>query len=594
MNNKILSKALGCWKAALTAVFAVSVYLFWSVRYISVMSYHEQLQLFLSDTEYFRERVSVPGGLCDYVAEFLTQFYCLPVAGPLVIVMVLAAVQLMTWRLSRLHGADGRLYPLSFGPVLLLWFYMENPNVMLSFAVALLAALCSSWLYMRLRGSVVRWAYSVVVTPLFYWFFGPAVFVCVIIDLIYDCRRSGGSVSAWLLPVVRAVLAVTAVLCSQYVVQYPLPRLFAGINYFRFPYYESPHLVPPMQFAVMAVTAVWPALTGMWRRRVPNPVLSAAAVAAAGCVMLFCGIDTATGEIIEYDYLTRTSQWDRLIEKADRRPPSAPMSVACLNLALYEKGRLSNDMFAYYQHGSEGLLPPFGKDFISILATAEIYFRLGMVNTAQRYYFEAQEAIPNHRKSVRMTRRLAETNLVNGQYRVAAKYLRMLDKTLFYSRWAGKTRACLYNEDKINADPVYGWIRSCRYRRDFLFSEEDLDQLLGMLYVRNTKNKMAFEYLMAYELLQKELKKFTDYYPLGKYADYARIPTSYQEALVYIWTRDHRSFSGMPWSIEESTLSNMSDFIRRYMSDRRDPAIDTGLLGRSYWRYLMKGGTTKN
>ena len=61
-----------------------------------------------------------------------------------------------------------------------------------------------------------------------------------------------------------------------------------------------------------------------------------------------------------------------------------------------------------------------------------------MINDAQRFAFEAMEAIPNFRKSGRCLKRLAETNLINGQYEVAAKYLRILSKTLFYKDWAKK------------------------------------------------------------------------------------------------------------------------------------------------------------
>ena len=50
--------------------------------------------------------------------------------------------------------------------------------------------------------------------------------------------------------------------------------------------------------------------------------------------------------------------------------------------------------------------------------------------------FEAMEAIPDYKKSGRAYMRLAETNLINGQYAVAAKYLRALQHTLFYKKWA--------------------------------------------------------------------------------------------------------------------------------------------------------------
>ena len=71
-----------------------------------------------------------------------------------------------------------------------------------------------------------------------------------------------------------------------------------------------------------------------------------------------------------------------------------------------------------------------------------------MINTAQRFTFEAMESIPNFNKSSRCFKRLAETNLINGQYEVAAKYLRALRKTLFYKDWAEEAMTYLYDEEK--------------------------------------------------------------------------------------------------------------------------------------------------
>ncbi|MCO7111572.1 DUF6057 family protein [Bacteroides uniformis] len=71
---------------------------------------------------------------------------------------------------------------------------------------------------------------------------------------------------------------------------------------------------------------------------------------------------------------------------------------------------MGDRMFEFYQNGTEGLLPEFQRDFTSPLPTSEAYYHLGMVNTAQRFTFEAMEAIPNFNKSGRCFKRLAETN----------------------------------------------------------------------------------------------------------------------------------------------------------------------------------------
>ena len=134
-------------------------------------------------------------------------------------------------------------------------------------------------------------------------------------------------------------------------------------------------------------------------------------------------------EVMEYDYLVRCQDWNAIIAKADKKTPDLPMTVCATNLALGMKGLLGERLFDFYQNGRQGLVPPFTRNFSTIMLTGEVYWQLGLVNTAQRFAFESMEAIPNYTKSSRAVKRLVETNLVNGEYKVARKYLCLLEKT---------------------------------------------------------------------------------------------------------------------------------------------------------------------
>lgn len=114
-----------------------------------------------------------------------------------------------------------------------------------------------------------------------------------------------------------------------------------------------------------------------------------------------------------------------------------------------------------------------------------------------------------------------------------------------------------------------------------------MDQMLGMLFVGNYNNRMAFEYLMAYELLQRDLKHFNAYYPLGRYANFDHIPRSYQEALVYMWTQSHPNFNGMPWSISQDVCEDVTNFARTYINNPNDASLKDGVLGKTFWSYLL-------
>jgi hypothetical protein len=157
------------------------------------------------------------------------------------------------------------------------------------------------------------------------------------------------------------------------------------------------------------------------------------------------------------------------------------------------------------------LLPSFERNFSTIQLTGEVYFYLGLVNTAQRLAFEAMEAIPDYSKSGRMMKRLAETNLINGEYEVARKYLQMLDKTIFYRPWAQQALAMIDDETQIDAHPVYSTLRQFRLEDDFLFSEDELDKICGQLFMHDQKNQMAIQYLVMAPLLDGDAQRFFNY-----------------------------------------------------------------------------------
>lgn len=72
------------WKPLLSLLFGVAVVIFWSVPYMSGLCFQEQYQMFLFDTNYFLERIVLPGGLADYISEFwYSSIICLSWVVPL-------------------------------------------------------------------------------------------------------------------------------------------------------------------------------------------------------------------------------------------------------------------------------------------------------------------------------------------------------------------------------------------------------------------------------------------------------------------------------------------------------------------------------
>lgn len=588
------------WKPLLSLLFGVAVVIFWSVPYMSGLCFQEQYQMFLFDTNYFLERIVLPGGLADYISEFLVQFYYMPVLGGAFIGLLLIGIQTAVWGLMKQYGAkhDFPGYLLSFLPSIALWCAMGDQNILLSFVVALFGALLMGWIHNRFHNRLVKVVFELVSTALVYWFLGPVVFLyaaLMIGDTLKNAKLKGNILSGIGYSACILVLTIAWILLSTQTLQYPMYRIFAGLNYYRYP-----GAISPLPFVVMAWAVVIPFL-GMipCRQKTMQKLQQSKVVMALSYVLVIvaswfgikASFDEMTYDLIDYDFLVRTEQWDKIIEKAEKKPATTPLSVSCVNLALSQKGMLADRLFEFYQNGGEGLFPTFTRDMISPVSTAEIFFRLGMVNDAERYMFEAQEAIPNYRKSARLTRRIIECEIINGNYKVAAKLLRRLQKTLFYSNWADQTMALLGNEKAINRHPIYGKLRKYREKKqDFLFSDREMDQMLGLLFLNDNHNRMAYEYLMCYELLQRDMEKFVQYYPLGRFVGYDHIPRTFQEILIGNWMKTHSDPRTIPYSVDAQNVNNTLNFIQLYMQNPKNPQLDQQPYVSNAWHYVMVQG----
>lgn len=588
------------WKPLLSLLFGVAVVIFWAVPYVGGLCFQEQYQMFLFDSGYFLERIVLPGGLADYISEFLVQFYYMPVLGGAIIALLLMGIQTAVWGLMKQYGArhDFPGYLLSFLPSIALWCAMGDQNVLLSFVVALFGALVIGWIHNRFHNRLVKVVFELVSTALVYWFLGPVVFLyaaLMIGDTLKNAKQKGNVFSGIGYSVCILVLTIAWILLTTQTLQYPLYRIFAGLNYYRYP-----GAISPLPFVVMVWAVVIPFL-GMIPCRQKSLqklqqskvviVLSYVLVIVASWFGIKTSFDEMIYELIDYDFLVRTEQWDKIIEKAEKKPATTPLGVSCVNLALSQKGMLADRLFEFYQNGGEGLFPTFTRDMISPVSTAEIFFRLGMVNDAERYMFEAQEAIPNYRKSARLTRRIIECDIINGNYKVAAKLLRRLQETLFYSNWANQTMALLGNEKAINRHPIYGKLRKYREKKqDFLFSDREMDQMLGLLFLNDNHNKMAYEYLMCYELLQCDMEKFMQYYPLGRFVGYDHIPRTFQEILIGNWMKTHSDPRTIPYSVDAQNVNNTLNFIQLYMQNPKDPQLGQQPYVSNAWHYVMVQG----
>ena len=204
------------------------------------------------------------------------------------------------------------------------------------------------------------------------------------------------------------------------------------------------------------------------------------------------------------------------------------------------------------------------------------------MNTAQRFAFESMECLPDYRKSVRVVKRLAETNLINGQYGVAAKYINLLKKTVFYRKWAQRTEQLIGHEQLINEHPQYGWLRKVRLPDDFLFSEKETDKICGQLFLHNPQNKMAVQYLLMQPLLDRDIERFMQYLQVVQ-GKISYNPRAVQEAVALAFAQQRQQPpQGL---ISPVVLQSFNSF----SNAMREGGAQLEAFRHTAWYYLTKG-----
>lgn len=507
--KKILS-----FDAILTLTVAAILFAFFRYVHPELLNFHEEYQLFLLNSEYFLERALLPGGVAAWTAGFLTQFFYLTTIGAVVMAAMLVVLLLLVWR-------KVKFLPLALLPLALMVIAVGNQNLMPAYIVSIIIAMSvEAILPKKSHGLAVDIVLTTAAALLSYWLTGPMAWLTLL--LIAARSTDGVKFSARIISIIIAAVAVviaTALSCN--IAAYPAMHVITGLYYNRLPTSSVDIIgacvpVAIILLSILAEKVLNEELTA--RLKSSKWLLPAASLAViiASAVVVPKTYNAEEYEHMRYDYYLRGQRWDDIVAFANKQMPTKPFGVCALNLALAMRGELCDRMFDYFQHGSEGLLPPFSRDYSSPLAAAEAYWQIGLVNTAQRYCFEVMEAIPDYQKSGRLIKRLVQTNIVNGEYGVARKYCQMLQQTLFYRSWAEKELARLNlkadeREKAINSDPVYGRLRQSRLDNDFLFSDKEIDKMMGQLFMKNSKNALAMQYLIAFPLLDKDPQRFTAY-----------------------------------------------------------------------------------
>lgn len=264
---------------------------------------------------------------------------------------------------------------------------------------------------------------------------------------------------------------------------------------------------------------------------------------------------------------------DKVIETVEGSTEWTDQMIFFYNLVQAQRGELPDHLMKF----TPNILGTFYKigpetPMLIIRNMNELYWALGDMTFTERAAMMTNVFSHNNR-NVRMIRRLAECNFVSGDSLAAEKYLRILDKTLAYDKWAMNVRQ--------QGKQLYREKMQMVNHRDTITITDNAHFLMMQLLDANPNNTVALDYILCSDLLLKDISNFKrDYDRYCLDTGRPRLKALYQEALC-IWLAGTKA----PQELWQQYI-HRDDVMQRFMdynNRRGDPAFKG-----TYWYYFDK------
>lgn len=577
-------------------VFFTGVFIYFCFFADYIFFYQEKSSLFIFSLDFLSENLHQPGQPLIYAGKFLTTFFYYPFAGALIVASVLTLIVLLTSKIiiilngsktQRINGAMG----LSLIPGIALFYLQTDYRFLLFNSLGILTQLAFLYLVIRYFKQPGGWL-PVVISPLWYFLTGSFAWIFLLFLTFYFAfviEKKG-----WPKIIVLWILnALTFYISKEF--------LFfqSGKTLLIFPLTELTTAYQSIIFLSVAVfTAILPVIT---RIKLASPAklkISSLAVKLITLSLLiiiitavgFQKFDNKTKQYFHVEKLFYQNKFDEVIAYNTEHHTTNILTIFLNNIALCEEDKLNDMLFDFPQS-------PDGKTlFLKWEIAGEIlrrggyfYYTIGMLNEAHRWAFENMVMTGFTPEGLKM---LIKTDLINGNYKVASMYTGILKKTLFYKKDARAFEKLLFNDGAINADKELGEKRKIRLKSDFFAITDDPVVNIDLILGKDTLNKKAFEYKIAYLLLKKDYQGIAKELPEFERMGFTRLPANVEEAVIGISIANKGKLPYMgDMVISKSTITRWEQYLavlRQYGNNVRsaEPALRRR-FGDTFWYWVF-------
>lgn len=546
-----------------------------------VFFYQEKLHLFIYSKDYLLPFTLKPGGLLEYAGIFLTQCYYNEWYGSLLFSTILVLFALIFKKISRQISCNFFMIPLVTIPSCILLLLQTNFSWLLQYNLGLLLTFIyfSLSLYNNTKIRII----SILLFPLFYYLSGGYALIFLIIYLTYFFIFD-----KWVYPVALSVVAISSlIIFKQFLFLQPDAVLItnslpAPVNFGKSLYLYLVIIV----FYPLVIKIVY-LITEKRKRNQPAPLFPVIAIFLVTIFFLIKQYDTNVVNLFRLEKYLCRQDWNSIIKHQEKHKIENLNAQYYYNIALAEKGILCDRMFhAPQNYGTQSIMIPWDSKagVHYIFRGIYFYYTIGLINEAHRWAFEAMVSLGYRPEILKM---LVKTNLINGYHDVARKYIQLLKKTILYKDWAEKYENMLDKPEIIKTDPELGEKMLLQPKNDFLIRLENPQSNILLMLDSNPENKIAFEYKMAWLLLEKNIDAIANETKIFQELGYNKLPRHIEEAVVI--SRAYGDlFGNNRFTISKDVIDKYSQYetLMTYYRGRKPGIKFKNDYSDTYWYYL--------
>ena len=561
----------------------------------------QELNLHLDTPLFYKQQMVVAGGWLTWIGTWFTEFFYHPLLG---------VGWLSLWWLL-LMGLAGRAFriPVKWAALLLVpvalllitcvdmgyWIYYLKLRGHFFVAVIGLCAACAEvWAFRTMTPKhFVRPLFIVVSTAALYPYLG---FYALLAALLMG-------IMAWHIEATTARRALTSAVALLAIIVVPLVyyRLVfyqtaqENIWWTALPLYRITEEHTAYYIPYYLLTAFFVALAAGYQRLCSGPVkkpLSWAAAHVALAVVLLVGVkqfwyrDYNFHKELRMQRLMEKSDWQGILAEAANLEDEPTRAIVMMkNLALFRLGRQGEEMY-HYRTGAKASGTPIPVNMTQVVGCS-IYFYYGLANYCYRWCLEDGVEYGWRAEYLKYLTRCA---MLNGEKRVAQKYIDLLKQTRYHRQWAEEHEQLMKNDEALRADKNWKPIFRLMNFSDNLNSDQSIvEQYLMHHFVYDASNDTLYQdQSLNAALWMKDIPMFWPFF--NQYARNhpgERMPTHYQEAAyLYGHLESGIDISRMPFdqSVKQSYDAFMQMAQRcQGMSDEQMKEVFYPQFGRTYY-----------